>query len=218
MFFTLGRESAPAELPLPSWPCHPKRTPTALNFTQVPIGSELAASRGQVHGVGAGAAHRPATLLVTALALVVRASLLVYGAHFPELGVRRAATLTVAAGGVLGVLVSISSVGAGAIGVTALIILEQVRTRLTAGGKRIRTAGPSRKRAVSPTEREMPRERKGESRQRQLTFGAPNVRTRLPPPARLTRVTEHSLRRLLKDFELFGFAVRNSKSSPYSVL
>ena len=65
-----------------------------------------------------------ATLLVTALALVFRASLLVYlGAHFPELGVRRAATLTVAAGGVLGVLVSISSVGAGAIGVTALIIL-----------------------------------------------------------------------------------------------
>jgi hypothetical protein len=143
MFFTLGRESAPAELPLPSWPCHPKRTPTALKFTQVPIGSELAASRGQVHGVGAGAAHGPATLLVTALALVVRASLLVYGAHFPELGVRRAATLTVAAGGVLGVLVSISSVGAGAIGVTALIILEQVRTRLTAGGRRIRTLSPT---------------------------------------------------------------------------
>ena len=90
--------------------------------------------------------------------------------------------------------------------------------KLAAGGKRIRTAGPSRKRVVSPTEREMPRERKGESRQRQLSFGAPNVRTRLPPPARLTRVTEHSLRRLLKDFELFGFAVRNSKSSPYSVL
>jgi len=57
MFFTLGRESAPAELPLPSWPCHPKRTPTALKFTQVPIGSELAASRGQVHGVGAGARY-----------------------------------------------------------------------------------------------------------------------------------------------------------------
>ena len=72
-------------------------------------------------------------------------------------------------------------------------------------------------RVVSPTEREMPRERKGESRQRQLSFGAPNVGTRLPPPARLTRVTEHSLRRLLKDFELFGFAVRNSKFSPYNV-
>ena len=85
-------------------------------------------------------------------------------------------------------------------------------------GRGFRTAGPSRKRVVSPTEREMPRERKGESRQRQLSFGAPNVRTRLPPPARLTRVTEHSLRRLLKAFELFGFAARNSKSSPYSVL
>jgi hypothetical protein len=36
--------------------------------------------------------------------------------------------------------------------------------------------------------------------------------------ARLTRVTEHSLRRLLTDFELFGFAVRNSKFSPYNVL
>jgi ATP-dependent exoDNAse (exonuclease V) alpha subunit len=56
---------------------------------------------------------------------------------------RRRRTLTVAAGGVLGVLVSISSVGAGAIGVTALIILEQVRTRLTAGGRRIRTLSPA---------------------------------------------------------------------------
>jgi uncharacterized protein len=36
---------------------------------------------------------------------------------------RRGAALTVVMGGVLGVLVSISSVGAGAIGVTALIIL-----------------------------------------------------------------------------------------------
>jgi hypothetical protein len=159
MFFTLGRESAPAELPLPSWPCHPKRTPTALKFTQVPIGSELAASLGQVHGVGAGAAHGPATLLVTALALVVRASLLVYGAHFPELGVRQAATLTVAAGGVLGVLVSISSVGAGAIGVTALIILEQVRTRLTAGGKWIRTIGSAPQQALCRARDERPRSR-----------------------------------------------------------
>src|SRR5258705_5626869 len=41
---------------------------------------------------------------------------------------------------------------------------SQVRSRLAGGGKRIRTAGPSRKRVVSPTEREMPRERKGESR------------------------------------------------------
>jgi uncharacterized protein len=65
-----------------------------------------------------------AALLVTALALVFRASLLGYfGAHFPALRGRRAAALTVLMGGILGVLVSISSVGAGAIGVTALIIL-----------------------------------------------------------------------------------------------
>lgn len=65
-----------------------------------------------------------AALLVTALALVFRGSLLAYfGAHFPALRLRRAATLTVVIGGILGVLVSISSVGAGAIGVTALIIL-----------------------------------------------------------------------------------------------
>ncbi|MBV8891563.1 MAG: sulfite exporter TauE/SafE family protein [Acidobacteria bacterium] len=65
-----------------------------------------------------------AALLVTALALVFRASLLAYfGAHFPGLRRRRADTLTVVMGGILGVLVSISSVGAGAIGVTALIIL-----------------------------------------------------------------------------------------------
>lgn len=65
-----------------------------------------------------------AALLLTALALVFRASLLSYvDTRFPELGLRRTAVLTVAAGGVLGVLVSISSVGAGAIGVTVLTIL-----------------------------------------------------------------------------------------------
>ena len=65
-----------------------------------------------------------AALLVTALALVFRASLLAYfGAHFPDLRLRRTGALTVVTGGILGVLVSISSVGAGALGVTALIIL-----------------------------------------------------------------------------------------------
>ena len=65
-----------------------------------------------------------AALLVTALALVFRGSLLAYvGAHFSALRRRRAAALTVVMGGILGVLVSISSVGAGAIGVTALIVL-----------------------------------------------------------------------------------------------
>src|ERR1700759_3450718 len=65
-----------------------------------------------------------AALLVTALALVFRTSLLTYiRTHFPVLHHGRAAALTIAMGGILGVLVSISSVGAGAIGVTALIIL-----------------------------------------------------------------------------------------------
>ena len=65
-----------------------------------------------------------AALLVTALALVFRASLLAYvGSHLPDLRSRRTEALTVVTGGILGALVSISSVGAGAIGVTALVIL-----------------------------------------------------------------------------------------------
>jgi uncharacterized membrane protein YfcA len=48
-----------------------------------------------------------AALLVTALALIFRASPLAYfGNHFPELGPRRAAALTVVPGGVLGALAS----------------------------------------------------------------------------------------------------------------
>lgn len=65
-----------------------------------------------------------AALLVTALALALRTALLAYfSTHFPDLRLRRTDALTVVTGGVLGVLVSISSVGAGAIGVIALIIL-----------------------------------------------------------------------------------------------
>jgi uncharacterized protein len=65
-----------------------------------------------------------AALLVTALALVFRAALLAYfSTHFPDLRLRRTDALTVVMGGILGVLVSVSSVGAGALGVTALLIL-----------------------------------------------------------------------------------------------
>jgi uncharacterized protein len=65
-----------------------------------------------------------AALLVTTLALVFRASLLAsISTRFPDRRSRRADALTVVTGGILGVLVSISSVGAGAIGVTVLIIL-----------------------------------------------------------------------------------------------
>lgn len=65
-----------------------------------------------------------AALLVTAVALVFRTALLAYfNTQFPDLRLRRTDTLTVVTGGILGVLVSISSVGAGAIGMIALIIL-----------------------------------------------------------------------------------------------
>jgi uncharacterized membrane protein YfcA len=63
-------------------------------------------------------------LFFTALALVFR-DLIVrrYAPRIGRLSERRVAGLTVAVGAFLGVLVSISSVGAGAIGVTALILL-----------------------------------------------------------------------------------------------
>lgn len=63
-------------------------------------------------------------LFATAIALIFRKTILsYYAARVGELDPRRTACLTVAVGGALGVLVSISSVGAGALGVTALIVL-----------------------------------------------------------------------------------------------
>ncbi len=63
-------------------------------------------------------------LLATAVALVFRNRLVRYfGRRVGEISPRRTAVLTVITGGLLGVLVSISSVGAGAIGVTALLLL-----------------------------------------------------------------------------------------------
>jgi hypothetical protein len=65
-----------------------------------------------------------AALVATAVAVLFRTSLVAYrNAHFPEPSARRTAILTVIVGGVLGVLVSVSSVGAGALGVTTLILL-----------------------------------------------------------------------------------------------
>jgi uncharacterized membrane protein YfcA len=65
-----------------------------------------------------------AALFVTALALIFRPWIIaIYREHVGEIGERRTAVLTVMMGAVLGVLVSISSVGAGAIGVTALLLL-----------------------------------------------------------------------------------------------
>jgi uncharacterized membrane protein YfcA len=65
-----------------------------------------------------------AALLVTALTVIFRWSLAAYfHTRWRAPDPRRIAILTVVAGAVLGFLVSISSVGAGAIGVTVLIIL-----------------------------------------------------------------------------------------------
>jgi uncharacterized membrane protein YfcA len=65
-----------------------------------------------------------AALFTTAAALIFRKKILaLYTSLVGELDPRRTALLTVLTGAVLGLLVSISSVGAGAIGVTALILL-----------------------------------------------------------------------------------------------
>jgi uncharacterized protein len=63
-------------------------------------------------------------LFATALTLVFRDRIIArYAARLGKLSSRQVDALTVIVGAVLGVLVSISSVGAGAIGVTALILL-----------------------------------------------------------------------------------------------
>jgi uncharacterized membrane protein YfcA len=63
-------------------------------------------------------------LFITAFALVFRDRIIRrYAPRIGRLSERRVAGLTVAVGAILGMLVSISSVGAGAIGVTALILL-----------------------------------------------------------------------------------------------
>jgi uncharacterized membrane protein YfcA len=63
-------------------------------------------------------------LFLTAMTLVFRERIVDrYAARIGQLPEQRVASLTTAVGAVLGVLVSISSVGAGAIGVTALILL-----------------------------------------------------------------------------------------------
>ncbi|HXZ00610.1 MAG TPA: sulfite exporter TauE/SafE family protein [Stellaceae bacterium] len=65
-----------------------------------------------------------AALFATAAALILRRQLVAfYARHVGRLEPRRTAALTVAMGGMLGVVVPITSVGAGAIGVTALILL-----------------------------------------------------------------------------------------------
>jgi len=63
-------------------------------------------------------------LFLTALSLAFRKSVMdIYDRHIGEMAPETVRNLTVTMGAILGVLVSISSVGAGAIGVTALILL-----------------------------------------------------------------------------------------------
>ncbi len=81
----------------------------------------------------AGRAHDPSatistllgiTLILSAVATIFRARLVTRMAPwFSALGERRLAALTVFLGVVLGVIVSLTSVGAGALGMTALLIL-----------------------------------------------------------------------------------------------
>jgi uncharacterized protein len=76
------------------------------------------AARGLMTAVLSGA------LAATAAVLIFRKRILAFfAAHVGELSPRRTAALTMLLGAALGVLVSISSVGAGALGVTAIILL-----------------------------------------------------------------------------------------------
>jgi uncharacterized membrane protein YfcA len=63
-------------------------------------------------------------LFFTAISLLVRKPLMKwYSTHVPEMAPGKVRSLTILTGAILGVLVSLSSVGAGAIGVTALVFL-----------------------------------------------------------------------------------------------
>ena len=83
-------------------------------------------------------------LLLTAVSLIFRRHLQAFAlTHFPvEPNPRRTAILTVIVGLLLGVLVSISSVGAGALGVTALFFLYPAMPALRIVGSDIAHAVP----------------------------------------------------------------------------
>jgi uncharacterized membrane protein YfcA len=92
---------------------------TALTLVALScFGIDSSAARGLITTVLGGA------LVATAAVLIFRKRILALRtAYIGELDPRRASALTVLLGAVLGVLVSISSVGAGALGVTAIILL-----------------------------------------------------------------------------------------------
>ena len=89
---------------------------TILALSRVNVGSD--ASRTLINDV-LGAA-----LLLTAIVLMFRRWILAtYAAHIGELDASKTKLLTIAFGAALGMLVSISSVGAAALGVTVLLLL-----------------------------------------------------------------------------------------------
>jgi uncharacterized protein len=89
---------------------------TLFALSRFGVGS--AAAQGLITEVLSGA------LAATAAVLIFRKKILgFYAAHIGELGPRRTTALTVLLGAALGVLVSISSVGAGALGATVIVLL-----------------------------------------------------------------------------------------------
>lgn len=82
-------------------------------------------------------------LVLTGLSLLFRAKIIAWaGDHVPAASPRRTASLTVLLGVILGVAVSLTSVGAGAIGVTALLILYPSRQAQRIAGTDIAHAVP----------------------------------------------------------------------------
>lgn len=100
----------------------------------------------KLNGMGSG--HVISTvlgvmLLLTAMALVLRRQLIArIGPFMGRMPPRRTAMLTILSGALLGVMVTISSVGAGALGVTALILLYPSRPAATIVGSDIAHAVP----------------------------------------------------------------------------
>ena len=87
----------------------------------------LTLSRFEIYGRAVQAVMTAALsggLFATAVVLLFRKKIVSFvAAHIGELAPRRRARLTVLVGAVLGLLVSISSIGAGALGVTTMMLL-----------------------------------------------------------------------------------------------
>jgi uncharacterized membrane protein YfcA len=81
-------------------------------------------------------------IILTAVALIFRTPLAAFAVRRGEMSENRIAVLTVITGAVLGILVALSSVGAGAIGMTALVILYPRLPTVTLVGSDIAHAVP----------------------------------------------------------------------------